>query len=137
METSAIQELSGALAAAFGALSPNQLLPISRRDMLRCLLYGSYFLSLVDPATAGVPAAQLPQLAAENALLHFVLPTLPVERFGSAVNALLDGPYSLTETAVSDDALGGLLKSRLVRLHEATDSTLGFGDTVDFWSALS
>ena len=138
MDEGPLLELSNALASMFRALSPEQPMPVSRRDMLRCMLYGSYLLALVDPET--VPEAltgRLTQVAAENAVLHCVLPTLPVERFAPTVNNLLHGSYGLLEPPDSEAVLGGILKSRLHRLQEATDSALGFGDTVDFWSALS
>jgi energy-coupling factor transporter ATP-binding protein EcfA2 len=138
MDEAPVLDLSIALASTFDALSPDQPMPVSRRDMLRCMLYGSYLLALIDPDRVPVAlTGRLTQVAAENAVLHCVLPTLPLERFAVAVNTLLQGSYALLEPPDSETVLGGLLKSRLHRLQEATESALGFGDTVDFWSALS
>jgi energy-coupling factor transporter ATP-binding protein EcfA2 len=138
MDESPVLELSTALASAFGALSTEQPITVSRRDKLRCLLYGSYIVALVDAdRLSEPPTGNVTQLAAENAILHCVLPTLAVERFALAVNNLLSGSYALFDPAESESVLGGLLKSRLLRLQEATASALVFGVTVDFWSALS
>ena len=64
------------------------------------------------------------EAAADNALLHFVLPSLPATQFERALEALDDGNRS------------GVLKRRLTRLRRIV-SEHQFGPPPDFWGALS
>jgi energy-coupling factor transporter ATP-binding protein EcfA2 len=102
---------------------------ISRRDLLRCLMYMAYFKRLV-----AAPTTDTLSIAAENAVQHFVLPLLSPARFGAAVEKVLT---SGTLTERSAGGLGGGLKSRLERLRNTLNSIGGIGSDVDFWMALS
>jgi energy-coupling factor transporter ATP-binding protein EcfA2 len=108
---------------------------VSRRDLLRCVLYVAYFRLL----TEGLPVAgDQSRIAAENAILHFVLPTLSAEQFPRALDALLtDGGDPLAPVAADDAIIGGLLRPRLERLADSIRTPLGLTDAVDYWSALS
>jgi hypothetical protein len=106
---------------------------VSRRDLLRSLLYMAYYAELVAEA-----ATEVPVLAAENAFAHFILPTLPSELFITAATNLLDDARAPALAARADpDAIGGALRPRLQRLGDVLGSFAGAIDAVDFWSALS
>jgi hypothetical protein len=106
---------------------------VSRRDLLRSLLYMAYFAELVADA-----ANEVSVLAAENAFAHFILPTLPSELFVTAATNLLDDARMPALAGRAEpDAIGGALRPRLQRLSDVLGSFAGAIDAVDFWSALS
>jgi hypothetical protein len=105
---------------------------VSRRDVLRCLAYMAYYLRLTPDATASSPQVEL---AAENAVLHCVLPTLDSDRFVPALEEL--SKSDLAAGATDGDSLGGLLGSRVARLLAVVTSGLGIAESIDFWTALS
>ena len=120
-----IDDMATALLPLLSAVGAGRNL-VSRRDLFRCLAYMAYYEALVG---SGPPARTL---AAENAVLHFILPGLSSDQFAVALRALAEQP--LVEAA-DQRALGGLLKSRVERLHAAvTGEAIG---SVDFWTALS
>ena len=61
--------------------------------------------------------------AADNSLLHFVLPSLPPRQFAKSVEALADSAT-------------GVLRDRLERIRNALEGQ-HFGPPPDFWGALS
>jgi hypothetical protein len=113
---------------------------VSKRDLLRCLLYVSWYVTLASDFPSSSPAApeevpQPPKAAAfdpnvvnsavENSLLHFVLPGLKGPEFENALERI--------DTTARD---GGLLKRRVMRIRTAARTELGIGP-VDVWSALT
>ncbi len=113
--------LDGAVRELCEALGSN---PVSKRDEQRCLLFMAFFQEVAAhvPGLA-IPAADLPRISAENAILHFVLPALAPEDFTAAVALFREGGAS------------SLLRSRCERLAPGDASALGYA--VDFWAALS
>lgn len=101
-------------------------LPVSRRDAGRSMAYMAYYLLL---AGTGAEAA-LVRVAAENAFLHCVLPTVDDDRFVPTVQTLATA--ELTGTAD-----GGLLARRISRLAAVSEGIEGLGGPPDFWSAMS
>lgn len=124
-------QLRGALLSITGKLGDGVL--VSRRDALRSLAYMAYYVRL---QTATAPDPETVRLAAENAILHYVLPTLGADHFTVAMEAL--DAADLAPAPTSEDVFGGILGPRIERLKEMTSSSgLGFADSLDFWSALS
>lgn len=96
---------------------------IAHRQLQRCLVYMAWFVELSGQADADHGQPEVEE-AADNALLHFVLPSLPPAQFERALSALDDG------------ARRGVLAHRLSRLR-ATLAEHQFGPPPDFWGALS
>ena len=96
---------------------------IAHRQLQRSLVYMAWFVELSgEPEPEqGQPAVEA---AADNALVHFVLPSLPAAQFERALEALDDGQRS------------GMLAERLARLRSVV-SEHQFGPPPDFWGALS
>jgi energy-coupling factor transporter ATP-binding protein EcfA2 len=111
---------------------------VSRRQLAQMLLYGSWLVLLAE-AWLGiaddplVPARY--QWAAENALLHFVLPALAPAEFTDALQNL--STTGAVSPATSADKLGSLLASRVFRLKAAADDSVLTGRLLDFWDRLS
>lgn len=101
-------------------------LPVSRRDATRSLAYMAYYLLLGD-AQAEPP---LLTVAAENAFLHCVLPTVDDDRFVPTLQTL-----STAELTAAEE--GGLLAQRIGRLAAISEAAEGLGGLADFWSAMS
>jgi hypothetical protein len=98
---------------------------VTSRDVNRAALYMSYFFLLAR--AAGVTEADARGIAAENALLHFVLPLLPAHVFGRTLT-------KVAETgALRED---GLLIGRVQRLQAAAEDA-GFGVPPDYWTSLT
>lgn len=99
--------------------------PVSKRDEQKCLLFMAFFQEVAAhvPGLA-IATSDRARVAAENAVLHFVLPALTPEAFTEAV-ALFRAP-----------GVPSLLRSRCERLApEDADGALGYA--IDFWAALS
>jgi hypothetical protein len=96
---------------------------IAHRQLQRSLVYMAWFVELEDE---GEPEAghQAVEAAADNAILHFVLPSLPAAQFGRGLRALDNGSRQ------------GVLGTRLMRLRSVLDEQQ-FGPLADFWGALS
>lgn len=96
---------------------------IAHRQLNKSLMYMGWYVELagVDEPEADTPAVRA---AADNALVHFVLPSLPPAQFARAIEALDDG------------ARTGVLAQRLGRLRSVL-SEYHFGPPPDFWGALS
>ena len=105
---------------------------VSRRDAIRCLAYMAYFRCLAPDLMSG---EQVLRLAAENAILHCVLPTVDADHFVSALQVL--EATALCEAASDDDIIGGLLATRVEKLLEIATSGLGIAAAIDYWAALS
>ncbi len=96
---------------------------IAHRQLQRSLMYMAWYVELsgeTEPEQ-GHPAVEA---AADNALLHFVLPSLPAAQFERALEALDDGRRT------------GVLATRLARLRSVVTGQQ-FGPPPDFWGALS
>lgn len=96
---------------------------IAHRQLQRSLVYMAGFVELsgeTEPEQ-GHPAVEA---AADNAILHFVLPSLPAAQFERALETLEDGQPT------------GVLVTRLARLRSVVDEQQ-FGPPPDFWGALS
>jgi energy-coupling factor transporter ATP-binding protein EcfA2 len=114
----------------------NPLVELGRRDIVRCANYMAYYAPLAQSAQEPAPDRKLiVKLAAENAFLHFILPTLPAETFRAVVDRL---PTMIDLAAGPKDSakLGGLLLPRLERLARAA-SRFAFAEALDFWASLS
>jgi hypothetical protein len=93
------------------------------RQLLRSLMYMAWFVELWGEGEAG-QGHPVVEAAADNALLHFVLPSLPAVQFGRALEAFDDG------------ARAGVLAIRISRLRGIV-AEQQFGPPPDFWGALS
>ena len=100
--------------------------PVSKRDEHRCLLYMSYFCAIARHMPGHKPRkrARLRTIAAENAVLHFILPGLTAQQFSTAIDLFKGGGEP------------SLLRSRCKRL-QPEDSQTMLGYDADFWTALS
>lgn len=96
---------------------------IAHRQLQRSLMYMAWHVELSGEADPdqGQPAVEA---AADNAILHFVLPSLPAAQFEKALEALDDGNRT------------GVLAQRLSRLRGIL-AEHQFGPPPDFWGALS
>lgn len=96
---------------------------IAHRQLQRSLMYMAWFVELhgTPEPEQGHPVVEA---AADNALLHFVLPSLPAAQFEHALDALNTGSRA------------GVLAQRLKRLRGIV-SEHQFGPPPDFWGALS
>lgn len=110
---------------------------VTRRQLDQCLLYASWFALLAKAfeTTGGSVAGDVYRMASENALLHFMLPSLAPVEFGLALGRLIHAGGDLT-AAANDTELGGVLRSRVSRLASAGGLSMG-GRTLDFWDRLS
>jgi len=113
-------ELRDALKSAFAVCGERRISP---RMAYRSLQYAAAYLAVV----AGTPALEQHALvdAAQNALLHFVLPLLDPREF-----------LEVAQLARRDARPGGALARRLDALPEAGDDLLGFVAD-DFWTGLT
>lgn len=96
---------------------------ISFRAYQKALFYIAWYVELAGDETPNSGEGSL-ATAVDNALLHFVLPTLPAQQFARAV-AGLEGVDSAS-----------VLARRLDRLRTAVEGQ-HFGPAPDFWGALS
>lgn len=96
---------------------------IAHRQLQHSLMYMAWFVELSGETE---PEQDRPavEAAADNALLHFVLPSLPAAQFERALQALDDGQRT------------GVLATRLTRLRNVV-AEQQFGPPPDFWGALS
>lgn len=122
------ETLATTLLAKLAPLGPDAP---SRRDALRCLAYMAYYTAL---GTQLETNGDLVDIAAENAILHCVLPTLDADHFVPALQGL-DG--TLSAVASGNGAVGGQLQARVTRLLAAAESGFGLADAIDYWTALS
>ncbi len=96
---------------------------IAHRQLQRSLVYMAWFVELEGVSEPG-PGDAAVEAAADNAILHFVLPSLPAAQFARALEALNDGSRR------------GVLATRLARLRSVVEEQQ-FGPPPDFWGALS
>ncbi len=122
--------------AQAGETMPN---PISRRQLVQVLTYASWFVLLADAheANGGIVLGDAHRLGVENAILHFVLPTLPGVEFGLALQRLQGAAASLHRSSPIARELGAVLLARVERLTSAGGEALGMGRILDFWDRLS
>lgn len=97
---------------------------VSKRDEARALMYMAYYSLLAQQQPLGRDEATAAAEAADNALLHFALPTLPAADFKDAVKALREAS---PPTPLLADRLGRLDK----RLAQDAFAPL------DFWACLT
>lgn len=121
---------------AGAAALPN---PVSRRQIAQLLTYGSWFVLFAQAhvANGGTLLGDSHRLGIENALLHYVLPSLPGVDFGTALQRLQDAKTSLAQSSTNTQELGGVLLARVERLMSAGGDALGMGRILDFWDRLS
>lgn len=108
-----------------GAISP------SRRQLAKSLMYMAYFIKLADEDPDGVVI----QIAAENAILHFVLPVLESDAFGRAIETL--SGLGLCASSEDSSKVGGLLQPRVELLRNEMSIDAALLGSADFWLALS
>lgn len=94
---------------------------ITHRQVTKSLLYMAWYVEL---ARADEDDEDVARTAADNAVLHFVLPVLPAQHFARALAGLQAA------------APRGVLKDRIERLNIALQGQ-HFGPPPDFWGALS
>lgn len=100
---------------------------IGHRQVQRSLVYMAWYVELSGATAAEADPEDLQptvDAAADNALLHFILPSLTPTQFEQALSAL------------DDRQRRGVLAPRVVRLR-ALVSDQQFGPSPDFWGALS
>lgn len=129
---------AGPYAQHAGALGPMPN-PVSRRQVVQLMAYASWFVLLAEAhkANGGTLLGDPHRLGAENALLHFVLPTLPGVEFGVALQRLNGARASLAGSSANAQELGAVLLARVDRLMNAGGDALGMGRILDFWDRLS
>jgi energy-coupling factor transporter ATP-binding protein EcfA2 len=113
-------------------------IPITYRQMDQFARYVAWFVLLADAAALAEEKAPDPAVyavAAENAILHFVLPTLSPTDFSLALNHLHEVRGELHPPA-PPGGLGSMLPSRVERLRDAGGSDF-VGRALDFWDRLS
>ena len=132
--TAVINELRG-----FGQQGePASANPVTRRQAGQMLLYGAWFV-LVAKAHEGLGGsleADAARLGVENAVLHYVLPTLPGAEFGLVLDRLTNAT-NLADQGSGANAVGALLKARVNRLGSIGGDSLLAGRVLDFWDRLS
>lgn len=109
---------------------------LSHRDIARAANYMAWFWLLAENDRGSLGDDGVRRLAAENALLHVVLPTLSSTSFARAMTKFRDNDPEAVAGATSPKDLGGLLAGRVGRLDTAVRNSM-FPDAVDFWAALS
>ena len=135
----ACMKMAGALESGGGSPDPGVPVPtvikgLSRRQLAQIILYVSWFdvLAQGQAALDGTDIAD-PSVAAENAILHFVLPSLDAFRFSEAIETL--GSVSLSTPSAS--GVGGILRSRIDRLAGPNEQAGFVGRVLDYWDRLS
>jgi energy-coupling factor transporter ATP-binding protein EcfA2 len=107
---------------------------ISFRDVARIANYCGYYAWLARAVDHSLTEDETRSLAAENALMHFVLPNMPAEQFGALASGLVDSGR-LRESKDATE-VGGILRHRLDRLLRGAESG-GVTGALDFWASLS
>jgi energy-coupling factor transporter ATP-binding protein EcfA2 len=132
--TAVIDELRG-VGQPEEATSAN---PVTRRQAGQMLLYAAWFVLIASAheALGGSLEADASRLGVENAVLHYVLPTLPGTEFGFVLDRLTKST-SLADGGSGPDRLGALLKARIDRLGSVGGDSLLAGRVLDFWDRLS
>lgn len=115
----------------------------SRRQLAQMVTYASWFVWLADGYLdrGGVMAEDEDgkplgptTVAAENALLHFILPSLRPDVFSEVVGLLQGDSPAIPFSDPADDAVGSLLGKRFTDLVAGTTSSSRY---LDFWDRLS
>lgn len=96
---------------------------VAHRQLQHSLMYMAWFVEL-SGETEPEQGHPIVEAAADNALLHFVLPSLPAAQFERALEALDNGRRA------------GVLATRVTRLRNVI-AEQQFGPPPDFWGALS
>ena len=110
---------------------------VSRRQLAQMVTFSAWFslIARAQDARTGSPTASIERIAAENSLLHFVLPGVDAATFGQALRLLSESAPHLTTQA--KDQYGGLLRNRVDRLGSAGGEQAVLGQVLDFWDRLS
>ncbi|MFT3714403.1 MAG: hypothetical protein QM774_00220 [Gordonia sp. (in: high G+C Gram-positive bacteria)] len=95
---------------------------IAHRPLQRSLIYMAWYAELLG-VTEPEPGDPIVEAAADNALLHFVLPVLSAKEFEGALSAF-------------NADRSGVLGPRLARLEQVANAQQ-FGPPPDFWGALT
>lgn len=112
---------------------------VSRRQLVQVLMYASWFVLLAEAhvANGGSLVGEPHRLGIENAVLHYILPSLPAIEFGFALLRLDEGKGSLANTGTGSEEVGALLRARVDRLMSSASDSFGTGRILDFWDRLS
>lgn len=97
--------------------------PVTQRDQQRCLMYMAFFAQLATRPPMSLETSDALEIAAENSVLHFVLPGLVESDFALALEHL--------DEYTREDGVVRTRAKRLLR-REGQDA---FGPPLDFWSA--
>jgi hypothetical protein len=110
---------------------------VSRRQLAQMVTFSTWFslIARAQDARAGSETASIERIAAENSLLHFVLPGLDATTFGQALELLSQSTLHLT--VQTENQYGGLLRNRVDRLGSAGGEQAVLGQVLDFWDRLS
>ncbi len=135
-------ELEGLVAAVIKGASEQQTIGrlenfVTRRQAAQMLCYVAWFSLLAEGYTiwSSTAVESAPKIAAENALLHFVLPGLPPAEFTAVLNYLTKS--SFISNPADPKQLGSILASRVKRLESAAGESFIAGRYLDFWDRLS
>ncbi|AXH95508.1 hypothetical protein DV701_04610 [Ornithinimicrobium avium] len=129
LDVTGLTQMLGHFGDLLQVLGADQPYVPSRRDVERAANFMAYFVTL----TGGLDD-EVARVAAENAVVHVVLPQLPPHLFAGAIVRLADDGSLTSPTAAG--GVGGGLRRRISALQAATAGSL-FGDSMDFWSALT
>ncbi len=110
---------------------------VTRRQATQMLCYVAWFSLLAEGYTlwSSTAVENAVKIAAENALLHFVLPGLPPAEFTAVLTYLTKS--SLISSPADPKQLGSVLASRVKRLESAAGESFIAGRYLDFWDRLS
>ena len=130
---------AGTYAGSGGGTAGQTRNPIARRQIAQSLIYSSWFVLLAQAfeANGGTIHGEPHRLGAENAVLHFVLPSLPASDFGLALQRLDVGRANLGPPTPGGDGLSGVLLARVDRLMSTGAEGFGSSRILDFWDRLS
>jgi hypothetical protein len=128
------------LEAAYSSLSrllavlPAEI-SVSMRDVHRAIIYMLWFRGVCSSyGQSAAHEALIFKVAAENALLHFVLPGLSSIQFRSAVDSISN---AVGLSSSEESVVGGLLVGRIRTLRRILEESEGFFGAMDFWNAMS
>lgn len=109
---------------------------VSRRQLAQMSLYATWHDMVVRADNVEVGEDESMRAAAENAVLHYVLPQLGGEDLTEALSNLREARDRLT--GPSEDGPGGLLLDRVDSLVGASGPDAGLlGSALDYWDRLS
>jgi hypothetical protein len=126
------RELAKTLDEVIARLFPGRRFGVDARSYRQCLCYMAWHQRLAADSNSTITA-----LAAENAILHFILPVRSASEFKDLLDRFATKTLPLESEAQSPDVPGGLLHPRLERLRAARSGPLDELQAIDFWESLS